>query len=438
MSLLLALSLLLSPIDGLWYGSLNVGAANLRVAITIKSANGGLGGTFNSLDQGGRELPLDDVTFADGTLRFRLKIAGGSFEGKLAGDTLDGQWSQGGASLPLTLKRVDAIPSSVRPQTPKKPYPYAEEDVVIDRAEAHVRLGGTLTLPKAKGPFPAVVLISGSGAQDRDETIFEHKPFLVLADDLTRRGIAVLRVDDRGVGKSTGALETATTEDFAGDTAACVAYLRSRSDIDPKRIGLIGHSEGGMIAPLVASRSKDVAFLVLLAAPGVPGDELINMQSQALLRAMGATPEQMAQTAVVQRKAIAAAKEAKDEASLRAKLQGVLPDAMIDAQAKVLSSPWYHWMLNYDPRPALKSVRVPILAVNGAKDVQVPAKENLAAIRAAAQHATIVELPGLNHLLQTAGTGAPAEYGKIDETISPAALQAIGDWVVARTTNAQR
>jgi uncharacterized protein len=428
MNLLLALSLLLSSIDGVWTGQLQAGATPLRVAITIKANGPGLTGTFNSLDQGSGELPLDEVTFADGTLRFKLKIANGSYEGKVAGNTIDGRWSQSGFTAPLMLKRVEAIPVAPRPQMPKKPYPYDEEEIAVDK------LAGTLTLPRAKGPHPAVVLISGSGAQDRDETVFEHKPFLVLADDLTRRGIAVMRVDDRGVGKSTGMRETATTEDLAKDVETLVAFLKSRKDIDAKRIGLIGHSEGGLIAPMVATRTKDIAFLVLIGSPAIPGDELINLQVQAILRAMGATPAQLEQTAVVQRKAIALAKTVAGKAELRTKLLEFLPAATVDSQIDTLASPWYRWMLNYDPRPALKKVTVPMLAVNGAKDVQVPAKENLDAIRAAAPKATVVELPGLNHLLQTAKTGLVAEYGQIEETIAPAALKVIGEWV-AKTTS---
>jgi len=454
-NLLFALALLFSSIEGLWYGTIPAGAKQLRVSITIKASGDALTGTFNSLDQGSGELPLDDVKLVDGTLRFKLKLAGGDYEGKLDGDTIDGAWTQHGLSAPLKLARVDAIPTPPRPQEPKKPYPYAEEEVLVDHAKAGIHLGGTLTLPKTKPPFPAVVLVSGSGPQDRDETVFGHKPFLILADDLTRRGIAVLRVDDRGVGKSTGVRDKATTEDFAGDVAACVAFLKSRKDIDPKHIGLVGHSEGGMIAPMVATRSKDVAFIVLLAGPGVPGDELINLQQAAILRSMGASDAMVAEMNALQRKIIAVTKETPDETTLRAKLKALMTaeiakssdeakpmfadvDAMIDSQIKRLSAPWYRWMLAYDPRSNLAKVRVPMLAVNGSKDVQVTPKENLAAIHAAAPNATIVELPGLNHLLQTAPTGSLLEYASIEETMAPAALNVVGEWIRKQTMNDER
>lgn len=450
-TLLLALTLLLSSVEGLWYGSIPVGAKQLRVAITIKASGDALTGTFNSLDQGTGELPLDDVKLVDGELRFKLKMVGGTFEGTVKDNAIDGGWSQGGVVLPLKLARVDAIPAPARPQEPKKPYPYAEEEVVVPHAKANIQLGGTLTLPKGTAPFPAVVLVSGSGPQDRNETVFGHRPFLVLADDLTRRGIAVLRVDDRGVGKSTGVRQGATTDDYAGDVAACVAYLKTRKDIDPKRIGLVGHSEGGMIAPIVATRSKDVAFIVLLAAPGVPGDELVTLQQRSMLRSMGGNDAQIDEMSAIQRKILNLMKETSDEAVLRVKLKELMTaeiakasddakamfpsvDGVVDAQIKRLNSPWFRWMLAYDPRPNLQKVQVPMLAVNGSKDVQVTPKENLDGIRAAAPKATIVELPGLNHLLQTAETGALTEYASIEETIAPAALKVVGEWIVKSTS----
>ena len=396
-----------------------------------------------------RGMPLSDVTFTGGTVRFAMPKLGASYEGKLEGTRLEGSWSQRGLALPLAFERVTEIPKPRRPQEPVKPYPYDEEEVVVDNAKGGVKLAGTLTLPRTAGPFPAVVLISGSGPQDRDETIFGHRPFLVLADDLTRRGIAVLRVDDRGVGKSSGKREDATTEDYAGDALACVAYLKSRKGIDPKRIGLVGHSEGGMIAPLAATRSRDVAFIVLLAAPGIPGDELVNLQAQSLLKSMGANEQQLAQFDKLQRTIIALAKETADEQVLRAKLKEVMKQAiaeapesekavfanlegMVEAQIKRLNSPWYRWMLAYDPRPVLRKVEVPVLALNGSKDIQVTARENLAAIRAALPKATIVEVPGVNHMLQTAPTGALAEYATIEETIAPAVLKAVGEWIGQR------
>ena len=427
--LLLAVSALAAePVEGLWLGTLDAGAMRLRLALRIGHDDKGLTGTLDSLDQGTGEMALSDVTFADGTLRFALPQLKGAYEAKLEGNALKGTWSQSGASLPLAFERATEIPKAKRPQVPKRPFPYREEEVTIANAKAGVTLAGTLTLPRSKGRFPAVVLISGSGPQDRDETIFEHRPFLLLSDHLTRRGIAVLRFDDRGFGKSTGDFNSATTEDFAGDAAACLEFLKSRKEIDPKRIGLVGHSEGGLIAPLLATRSKDVAFLVLLAGPGLPGDEILNLQQEALMRAMGIAPEQVVTVGALQRKITAAAKASKDEAELRAKLREIFGQDLPQVDASPMLSPWYRWFLSYDPRPALRKVAVPMLVLNGGKDVQIT-KENLAAIREAAPKATVVEFPGLNHLFQTATTGSVTEYGTIEETMAPEVLKTIGDWI---------
>ncbi|HEX6087943.1 MAG TPA: alpha/beta hydrolase [Thermoanaerobaculia bacterium] len=422
-------------IEGTWLGTLNAGPQKLRLSVTLTRNGMALAGTMNSLDQGSGEMPLRDVMFRDGKLTFALPALGVTYEGTLSGDTITGTFTQGMA-FPLTLTRGESQPAAARrPQEPKKPYPYAEEDVVV--ANGDVRLAGTLTLPRSAPPFPAVVLITGSGAQDRDETVFGHKPFLVLADHLTRRGLAVLRVDDRGTGKSTGSLASVTTEDLAADTLAAVKFLRARKDI--AKIGLIGHSEGGVIAPMVANRSQDVAFLVLVAAPGLPGDQIIMRQTESLGVAAGASREIVAQGVAQQRQILDLVMKTKDEAALRAKLQELLGKQMtaemLDAQVRQLASPWYRWMLAYDPRPALRKVRVPLLAINGAKDIQVAAKENLAAIAAAAPHAKIVELPGLNHLLQTAATGAVSEYATIEETVAPVALEMIAEWISRVTTS---
>src|SRR5712691_5734789 len=234
----------------------------------------------------------------------------GAYEGQLAagGAQIAGEWKQNGASLPLTLTRAGKLPVLRRPQEPKKPYPYREEEVAYDNKQGHSHLVGTLTLPRSGGPFPAALLITGSGQQDRDEALMGHRPFLVLADYLTRRGIAVLRVDDRGVGGSTGEVARATTEDFAGDVLAGVAYLKTRKEIDPKRIGLIGHSEGGVIAPLCAARSRDVAFMVMLAGTGLPGEEILYRQGELILKAMGASPAVVTQQRMAQERLFAVLK----------------------------------------------------------------------------------------------------------------------------------
>ncbi|HEX6622130.1 MAG TPA: alpha/beta fold hydrolase, partial [Pyrinomonadaceae bacterium] len=352
--------------------------------------------------------------------------------------------------------RVEKAPAGpARPQTPKGPFPYDAEEVSYENRAAGVRLAGTLTLPRAKGPHPAVLLISGSGQQDRDETILGHKPFHVLADYLTRRGVAVLRFDDRGVGGSAAGpdLNKATSEDFAGDVAAGVEFLKARKEIDPKRIGLVGHSEGGMIAPMVASRSADVAFIVLMAGPGIPAEEGFPAQVSAIARANGVGEEAVAWRLRLLREVFAVMKEERDDAAAlrkvrerRAKLlSGLsaderkrlgLADDEMEGVVRVMLTPWFRFFNAYDPRATLKKVRVPVLALTGERDLQVaPAGAHLKAIAEALKAGgnkdyTIMELPKLNHLFQAGETGSPAEYGRIEETISPAALELIGDWIL--------
>lgn len=341
-------------------------------------------------------------------------------------------------SGPQTLPHAPPPPSPDRPQTPRPPFPYAAEAVAFDSAPG-VRLAGTLTLPEGPGPFPAVVLIQGSGLHDRDETLFGHKPFLVLADALTRRGIAVLRYDKRGVGGSTGKPLEATGEDYAVDAEAAVAFLSGRRDIDAQRIGLIGHSEGGIVAPMVAAGDPKIAFVVMMAGSGVPGDELLVAQNRAILKAMGGSDAAADVAEQLNRKVYDIAKSDASDAEGTRKIEAVLTGAGMAAEqarggAAQSASAWVRWFLRYDPRPALSKLRCPVLALDGSEDVQVVASQNLPAIRAALRDdpdATVLELPGLNHLFQTADTGLPAEYGRIRETIAPAALKLIGDWVVA-------
>jgi len=345
--------------------------------------------------------------------------------------------------LPLVLTRqvAGAAPAAlVRPQNPQPPFPYRVEEVTFDAAEG-VHLAGTLTLPEGQGPVPAVLLITGSGAQDRDETVFGHKPFLVLADALSRRGVAVLRVDDRGVGGSTGPMENVTTADFAEDAAGALTWLAARPDIDPARIGLIGHSEGGTIAPLVAGdeAAADPAFVVLIAGPAVSGGEVLTEQSRRFQTARGIDPAVVEanaalQTRLMQTVAANAADGEATAAAVRALLIGAdVPAAAVEQGVQQTSAAWTRWFVAHDPRPSLAALDVPLLAIYGGKDVQVPADQNATALREALPAAEIVVLPDLNHLMQTAGTGLPDEYAQIEETIDPEALRIIVDWVAARS-----
>jgi pimeloyl-ACP methyl ester carboxylesterase len=428
---------------GDWHGTMRSATAELRVGLEITAKpGGGYEGRMISPDQSPVWLKLDSLTVENGRLAFSGARLQGSYEGwwDEAQSAWVGAWTQG-QTLPLVFRRGKVEPR-LRPQTPKPPFPYRAEDVSFDSAPG-VRLAGTFTLPKGKGPFPAAVLITGSGAQDRDETIMDHKPFMVLADALTRRGIAVLRTDDRGFARSTGDFAKATSEDFAADAEAAVGYLAGRPEIDARRIGLIGHSEGGIIGPMVAVADPRVAFVVMLAGPGVPSRELMTAQREAVARTAGLPPEAVARNEAVIGRVEAALAQGKDTAQAEADAAKVLTDAGMPAAGaaqtvRQLSSPWYRWFIAYDPRPTLRKLRVPVLALNGDKDVQVVAAQNLPSIREALKDdpkAAVVELPGLNHLFQTADTGAPSEYARIEETIAPAALRLVGDWVVKVTSH---
>ena len=432
-----------SDIDGTWLGILDAGAMKLRVAFHIINTEDGLIATMDSLDQNMKGLPATAVTRSGLSLKLEFKQIAGTFEGKIdKGLTaIKGTWTQGGSSFSLALERAKeaADLERRRPQNPVKPYPYGEEEVAYDNTVAGIKLAATLTIPPGKGPFPAVVLIVGSGPNDRDETVMGHRPFLVLSDYLTRKGIAVLRADKRGVGKSGGNLATATTADFATDAEAGVAYLESRPEIDHHKIGLIGHSEGGIIAPMVAARNPDVAFIVMMAGSGVPGDEILAAQALLVSEAAGKSHETAENNATWEREILALVKGAKDgavlEKKVREKLAGQVPQGRLAVQIKAISSPWFRYFIEYDPATALGKVTCPVLAINGEKDLQVPPKQNLPAIRKALEAAgnknvELDELLGLNHLFQTAKTGAPSEYAEIEETMSPVALEKIASWIL--------
>jgi fermentation-respiration switch protein FrsA (DUF1100 family) len=431
-----------SDVDGAWQGNVDMGALKVRAIVRFVNTEDGLTATLDLPDQNATGMPAASVVRNGSSISFDVKGIGGRFEGKFSDDfkTLDGTWSQGGQSKPLVLQRVTnaAQLERKRPQNPAKPYPYSDEDVTYENKVAGIKLAATLTIPRGKGPFPAVVLITGSGPQDRDESLMGHKPFLVLSDYLTRHGIAVLRADDRGIAKSGGVFGTATTADFATDTEAGVAYLKTRSEVNAKKIGLIGHSEGGVIAPMVAARNPDVAFIVMMAGTGVSGFEILIAQRRLIAEAGGESGKKLDKGDAQQRAILTLVEQEKDDAVLEKKarelLAGSVPDAQIGPQIKAISSPWFRYFLTYDPAPALSRVKCPVLALNGEKDLQVPPKQNLPAIRKALaaggnKDFEIDELPSLNHLFQTAKTGAPAEYAEIEETIAPVALEKMATWI---------
>jgi len=461
-------------LEGDWEGILKVGSASLRIVFHIALAQGRYTATMDSPDQGARGVPVSAVRLDGSSVVLEVASIGGSYTGSVDASfsKIEGKWKQSGMAFPLVLNKskkgaqaqqntpANQDASAPRPQNqsvqasqePAPPFPYAARNVEFINEKAGIVLAGTLTVPNSAGPFPAVVLVSGSGPQSRDEEIFGHRPFLVLADFLTRRGIAVLRYDDRGVELSKGDFYSATTFDFANDAEAALEFLARQPDIDTYRIGVIGHSEGAIVASMLGARNPDVAFIVMLAGPGIRGDALLLLQNAALGRASGLSEAQIAQANELNRRLYDIALEDGDAAILQKKILDVLENAIDTAEeltqeqktaqkekasliAAQLASPWMRSFFAIDPSEYLKQMRIPVLALNGSKDLQVPASENLAAIRAALESAgnrsaTVVELDGLNHLFQHATTGLPSEYGEIKETFAPEALALIGDWIL--------
>ena len=442
-----------------WQGSV----VGLGFIVTFAPEEDGSGykATLDIPAQGLSGAELTNVVYSETEIAFTLSIAppnGATWRAKrqVGATTAEGEFEQGGNVVPFTMELVPEgeVLGPRRPQTPEPPFAYDEREVAYTSEADGTKLAGTLTVPREDGPFPAVLLITGSGAQNRDEEIFGHKPFLVIADHLTSNGIAVLRVDDRGIGGSTGDMSIATSEDFASDVLAGVHFLAGQSEIDPGRIGLIGHSEGGIIAPMVAAASDDVAFIVLLAGSAIPGRDLMVMQLAAVQRSIGRPKGNVEQQIEAQRSLLELASEGADFPALTAAVaeltriqisnlaEGQRPSTeelkpVIEAQARQLTTPWWRFFLTYDPRTALREVQCPVLAINGSLDVQVPPGPNLGVIREALAEAgnddiTVEELGGLNHLFQTAITGSPTEYGSIEETFAPAALDLITSWIHQR------
>lgn len=439
----------LFPVEGLWQGALETHGMRLRYQLHVShDSDGELIAALDSLDQSVSGLPATNVSEKESGFHFEIPAMAGRYDGMLneAKNVLAGTWSQYGDNAKIDFKRSDQPLELRRPQNPVKPFPYREEDVSFSNAPAKVTLVGTLTLPKGAGPFPAAVLIAGSGPHDRDESLENHKPFLVLSDYLTRQGMAILRYDKRGIGKSSGSVDSATTLDLASDAASAIAYLKTRKEIDPTRMGLIGHSEGAMIAPYLASHSKDVAWVVLLAAPATKGQDTLLAQSELIARASGLTEPEIAASLAFDRNAYDMVRDEKNPSILTEKLKtfvkssgldGVMPPTVLEPQLRMLTSPWFRFFLDYDPLPSLQSTKCPVLALYGQKDLQVPAKANLPLLQKALSdadntQAEIRQLADLNHLFQHAYSGSPAEYGAIEETFSPQALQIIGDWLQPR------
>jgi uncharacterized protein len=443
-------------IEGSWAGSLKISNVELRIVFNVSlDSTGKLIANLDSPDQGAYGIAVDEVIITGDSVKFIVGVVKGFYAGKFYPDSLkiSGIWNQGGMSFPLDLRKADFVEKPKRPQEPKEPFPYKSEEVKFINKNTGDTLAGTFTYPFEGAPYTVVILVSGSGPQNRDEELLGHKPFLVLSDYLTRKGIAVLRYDDRGVGESTGDFRSATSKDFAEDALAAVEFLMARNDVD--KIGIAGHSEGGIIAPMAAVQSEDVDFIVLMAGTGVRGDSILTMQTELIMRAGGSTEEEIKRNLDVYRSIYNVLQSDDNDELTRRRLTKILDDAyellseqekaesgskemLIESQMGVLISTWFRYFLSYDPYPTLTEVKCPVLAIISEKDLQVPPKENLSAIEQALKEGgnknyKIVEMPGLNHLFQKSETGSPTEYGKIEETFSEDAMKVIADWILEVT-----
>ncbi len=453
---LITLTAFAQGITGQWNGILKVQGTQLRLVFNISKTESGYSATMDSPDQKAIGIPVSTTTYENGTIKLAIPAANILYEGILSKDeVLIGTFNQGALSVPMNLSReIKEKEKVIRPQEPMKPYSYYTEEVSFENSTAGITLAGTLSLPAKDGVYPAVILISGSGPQNRDEELLGHKPFLVLSDYLTKNGIAVLRYDDRGTALSNGDFKSAITADFATDASAALAYLKTRKEINTNKIGLMGHSEGGVIAPLIASTDKNVSFIVLLAGTGLPGDEILLLQKALIERASGVSETEIAKGQKTNKGAFEMVKKAKTDNQLKTdlnryfqKIEEENPTAEKDKKAKEqeiqaienqLSSPWMQYFIQYDPATALVKVKCPVLAMNGSKDLQVPPVENITAIQNALtkggnKKVTTQIIPNLNHLFQECTTGSPSEYADIQQTFSPIAMKTIVDWIQLQT-----
>ena len=446
--LALSSSLSAQDISGAWHGKLSLPTGSLTIVFHISQTEQDVYvTTLDSPDQGANGIKTQTTSFNDSTLIIQIPVIHASYKGKLNSDnTINGTFTQG-MPLPLNLKKGEASRPK-RPQEPQPPFPYRSEEVTVRNERDEINLAGTLTLPEKGTKFPAVVMVTGSGAQNRDEEIMGHKPFFVIADYLTRNGIAVLRCDDRGTAASQGTHATATNEDFATDTEAMVNYLRSRKEINAKKIGIIGHSAGGIIAFIVAQKDPSIAFVVSLAGAGVRGDSLMLKQVELISKSQG-MPDvvwQGMKPSIRNRYAILQQTDKTPE-ELQKELYADVTKTMspeqlkdlntiqqLSAQISSMTSPWYLHFMRYDPGQDLKKLKCPVLALNGKKDIQVDAVMNLTAIQKRItgngnKNVTVKAYPNLNHLFQTCEKGTLAEYGQLEETINPEVLKDIIEWI---------
>jgi len=440
-------------IVGSWQGDLKVQGIELRLVFNIKKSADGYQSTMDSPDQGAKDLPVSSTAFEGDKLTISMPNMGIEYKATLVKSTeLEGTFKQGGQSFPMNMSKKEAEEAIIKKsQEPVPPFTYYSEKVTFTNTIDNVTLSGTLTLPKKKGNFPVVVLISGSGPQNRDSELLGHKPFLVISDYLTKNGIGVLRFDDRGTAKSTGDFSSATSFDFSKDVEAAVNYLLTRKEVNKEQIGLIGHSEGGLIAPMVAARNKSISYLVLLAAPGQNGGELLLTQQELIGKASGISDEELVKSKAINQKIFELIKQASDHEKLKSYIQLILEEGLkntaeselpkgmkkseyISLQIAQLTSPWTIFFIKSNPSENLAKVTCPVLALNGEKDLQVAPTENIEDIQKAIKAGSNSELttkiyPDLNHLFQHATTGSPSEYAAIEETFSEEVMKDVLEWI---------
>ena len=454
LAMLITISAIGQNISGDWYGVLKIQGTQLRMVVHIAKTENGYSSTLDSPDQGANGIPVGQTIVNGSKLQLLLANIGAEYNGIVIGDSISGIFKQGGIEVPMGLSRKQSeklIPRNSQEAKIVKPYPYYSEEISFRNSSANITLAGTLTFPKNGENFPVVILISGSGKQNRDEEIFGRKPFLILSDYLTRNGIAVLRYDDRGVAQSTGNFNTATSADFATDVESAIAFLKTRPEINKSKIGLVGHSEGGMIAPMVAAKNREVNFIVLLAGLGMAGDKLLVLQEELISRASGVIEKEILLNKKISSEVYNIIKKSKDSIELNISLKKQVREYYkTDSLGNFLGgmseqkwianlvTPWMQYFLKYDPYAVLKKVKCPVLALNGEKDLQVPPKENLSGMEKAFKKAknksfTLKEMEGMNHLFQQCKTGAPSEYLLIEETFSIIALDEITKWIATQT-----
>ena len=430
----------MSQIEGYWKGKIDLGVQKLETAFDIKADGNGYSATFDVPAQGAFDIPVDETTFQDGRLQLTMSALGASYSGTLKDDVIEGEFTQHGMTFTLNLAKAEKVEQQkARPQDPQPPFNYHIEEVAFVNEKEGNTLAGTLTIPEGEGPFPAMVLVSGSGQQNRDEELMNHRPFWVIADYCARHGIAVLRYDDRGIGGSTGEVENATSMDFSYDAEAAFDYLRNRKEINASKVGILGHSEGGVINFMVAARRPEVAFLVSLAGPSVNGIEVLKEQQKAILKASGMSEEavQFNSNTNAQMFDIIEASNSREEADslLRNLLKGWgYKEELTEQTVGQMASPWMYYFLRYDPTDAIVKTNCPALLLNGTKDLQVIASQNLPGYEKiiadyGKTNLSLHELPDLNHLFQHCETGSPNEYFEIEETISTEVLEMIVGFV---------